>query len=145
MNPAVDGECWIEPETGAVYPTSYHAYRRTREAEEKRAPRHRCLGPDIDRYVWDRWERSERTNCDVGLEFQPGASPRIQRMVSEVVRAIGRGRPVTEAMRQAARRFGLRQGQLRAFITAGVAVHRRMRPESVTRHAIWSSSSFFAS
>jgi len=139
---AVDGDCWIEPGTGVVYPTSYHAYRRAREAEEKWQPRHRCLGPDIDRYVWDRWGRSAAGNGDVALTLRPGASPRIQRIVGEVLRAIGRGRPAAEAMRQAGRRFGLRQGQVRAFISAGVAVDRHKRPESLTPYA--PSSSLFA-
>lgn len=145
MSPAPDSESWIEPETGVVYPTSYHAYRRTREAEEKREPRHRCLGPDIDLYVWDRWGRSAGVDSEVALTFRPGASPRIQRMVTEVVRAIGRGRPATEAVRRAARRFGLRQRQVRAFISAGVVVDRRMRSESVITHATCASSSLFAS
>jgi hypothetical protein len=143
MIPAVEGECWIEPETGVAYPTSYSGYRRMREAEEKWQPRHRCLAPDIDLYVWNRWGRSAPADADVALTFRPGASPRIQRMVGEVVRAIGRGRPAAQAMRHTARRFGLRHGQIRAFISAGIALDRHTRPESVTPHAAWSSSSLF--
>src|SRR6266496_1210623 len=46
---------WIEPGTRQAYPTSYHAYRRAREAEEKPLARHRALGADVDHYLWRRW------------------------------------------------------------------------------------------
>ena len=144
LSPDPDAESWVEPETGVTYPVSYSGYCRAREAEEKWAARHRCLGPDIDRYVWDRWQRSGPSNADVVLTFRPGTSPRIQRIVGEVVRAIGRGRPAGQAIGQVARRFGLRHRQARAFIATGIGFELRDRPEPVVAHGVWSSSSLFA-
>src|SRR5262245_38640437 len=99
---------WVEPGTRVAYPTSYWAYRRTREAEEKPPPRHRGFGPEIDRYISRRWRGPVAADVDVVLSFRPEASPRVQRMVGEVLRAIRRGRPAGEAIRHVARRFGLR-------------------------------------
>lgn len=122
---------WVEPGTRVVYPTSYCAYRRTREAEEKPPPRHCGFGPEIDRYIWRRWRGPVAAEVDVVLSFRPGASPRVQRMVGEVLRAIRRGRPAGEAIRHVARRFGLRHAHARAFITAGIAFEMRSRYDAI--------------
>jgi hypothetical protein len=146
MNPSPDAEHWVEPGTRLAYPMSYSAYRRTREAQEKSPPRHRGLGPEIDRYVWRRWQRLAAVDVDVVLSFCPGASPRVQRIVGEVLRAIRRGRPAGEAIRHVARRFGLRHGQARAFITAGLRFEVRARhdPLAPVDAGAWSSSSLLA-
>lgn len=111
---------WIEPGTDHIYPLSFRAYRRAREAEEKSPPRHRTLGPDIDHYVWQRGLNLAASGVEVHLTVRPDASPRIQRIVSEVLRAIRRGHPAGDAIRHVARRFGLRQAHARAFITASI-------------------------
>src|SRR5882724_479667 len=116
MSPSPDAEYWVEPSTRLAYPMSYCAYRRTREAQEKSPPRHCGLGPEIDRCVWRHWRRPAASNVDVVLTFRPGASPRVQRIVGEVLRAIRRGRPASEAIRHVARRFGLRHAHALAFI-----------------------------
>jgi hypothetical protein len=113
-------DTWVEPQTNQAYPRAYAHYRRVREAQEKRAPRHRTLGPDIDRYVWDRWQRSGASEAEVVLTFRSGTSPRVRRLVGEILRAIRRGHPATDAIRHVGRRFGLRQQQTRAFIAAGI-------------------------
>jgi hypothetical protein len=118
---------WVEPETRVSYPTSYGAYCRAREAKEKWAPRHCRLGPEVDRHVWECWRRPAPSDVDVVLVFRRGASPRVQRMVGEVVRAIRRGRSAGDAIRHVARRFGLRHTQARAFITAGIGFEVRTR------------------
>ncbi len=120
MRPSPNGDQWIEPRTHLAYPLSFTAYRRTREAQEKSPPRHRGLGPEIDRYVWRRWQRSAAETVDVVLTFRPGTSPRVQRIVSEVLRAIRRGQPAADAIHHVARRFGLRQANARGFISAGL-------------------------
>jgi len=118
---------------------SFSAYRRTREAQEKFPPRHRGLGPEIDRYVWRRWQRSPAETVDVVLTFRPGTSPRVQRIVGEVLRAIRRGQPATDAIHQVARRFGLRHANARAFISAG------LRFEMLPRHDAMATVGFEAS
>jgi hypothetical protein len=130
MTGGCNTECWIEPDTRRAYPMAYGAYRRTREAQEKRPPRHRTLDPEIDRYVWRRWRRPVASDVDVVLTFRDGVSPRIQRIVGAVLRDIGRGSPAAVAIRHVARRFGLRQGQARAFIGAGIGFELRERDTS---------------
>jgi|RhiMetdeSRZDD1v2_1073273.scaffolds.fasta_scaffold94657_2 hypothetical protein len=138
-----EAESWVEPQTRLTYPSSYARYRRVREAEEKWAPRHRTLGPDIDRYVWDRWQRSGASAAEVVLSIRSGTSPRVQRLVGEVVRAIGRGRPAAEAIRHTARRFGLRQGQARAFIAAGISFEVRRGDEPMVPRGPEASAALF--
>src|SRR5262245_58181947 len=116
---------WIEPGTGQTYPTSYGEYRRAREAEEKSPPRHRGLGPEVDRHVWQHWREWQAPDVDVVLTFREGVSPRIQRLVGEVLRSIRRGQPAGAAIRRAARRFGLRRTQAHAFISASIAFEVR--------------------
>jgi hypothetical protein len=130
MTAGCNTECWIEPGTRLAYPLSYGAYRRTREAQEKRPPRHRALHPEIDRYVWRSWRWPVVSDVDVVLTFREGVSPRVQRLVGAVLRDIGRGSPATAAIRQVSRRFGLRQGQARAFIAAGIGFELRARDNS---------------
>jgi hypothetical protein len=111
---------WVEPGTHQEYPTSYAAYRRAREAQEKSPPRHRGLGPDVDRYLARRWRDSVRPDVDVVLTFRSGAPPRLRRIVAEILRAIRRGAPAGDAIRHVARRFGLRHTRARALLTAGI-------------------------
>ena len=139
MRPSPNAEQWIEPRTHLAYPLSFSAYRRTREAQEKFPPRHRGLGPEIDRYVWRRWQRSPAETVDVVLTFHPGTSPRVQRIVGEVLRAIRRGQPATDAIHQVARRFGLRHANARAFISAG------LRFEMLPRHDVMATVGIEAS
>jgi len=122
-----DTEHWVEPGTNRTYPLSYWAYRRTREAQEKSPARHCTLGPEVDRYVWRRWRGPAASELHVVLTFRPGASPRIQRIVGEVLRAIRRGQPAGDAIRRVARRFGLRNAHARAFITDAIAYEVRAR------------------
>ena len=117
-------ECWVEPGTSVPYPTAYGAYRRAREAQEKTPARHCGLGAEVDRHVWRRW-RMPVCDVDVVLTFRPDVSPRVQRIVSEVLRSIRRGRPAGVAIRCVARRFGLRQSHARAFITNAIAFETR--------------------
>lgn len=135
MNFLPEAERWIEPKTGLTYPTSYGAYRRAREAQEKSPARHCGLGPEVDRRVWQHWRRRPAPDVDVVLTFRHGASPRVQRIVGEVLRSIRRGRPAGEAIRRVARRFGLRNAHARAFITASIAFEiraQRGQPRSST-------------
>jgi hypothetical protein len=111
---------WVDPGTHHEYPMSYTAYRRAREAHEKTPPRHRGLGPYVDRYLARGWRDSVPPDVDVVLTFRPGAPPRLRRIVGEVLRAIRRGRPAGDAIRHVARRFGLRHTRARALITAGI-------------------------
>jgi hypothetical protein len=141
-----DTEHWVEPGTHRTYPLSYWAYRRTREAQEKSPPRHCTLGPEVDRYVWHRWRGPAASELDVVLTFRPGVSPRIQRIVGEVLRAIRRGQPAREAIRRVARRFGLRHAHARAFITDAIAYEMRARVDLMASSGggPWSPSSALA-
>ena len=132
MRPSPNADEWIEPRTHLAYPLSFTAYRRTREAQEKSPPRHRGLGPEIDRYVWRRWQRSPAENVEVVLTFRPGTSPRVQRIVGEVLRAIRRGRPAADAIHHVARRFGIRYANARAFISAGLRFEMLPRHDAMT-------------
>jgi hypothetical protein len=130
MTAAGNTECWIEPGTSRAYPMAYGPYRREREAQEKWPSRHRSLHLEIDRYVWRCWRRPVASEVDVVLTFRDGVSPRVQRIVGAVLRDIGRGSPPAAAISHVARRFGLRQGQARAFITAAVGFELRERDSS---------------
>jgi hypothetical protein len=116
---------WVDPETRQAYPTSYHAYRRTRESQEKTPPRHCRIGPAVDHEVWRSWRGAPAPAVDIVLTMLPDAPPRVQRLVGEVLRAIRRGRPAGEAIRQAARRFGLRHARAQAFIAASITFEQR--------------------
>ena len=123
-------ECWVEPHTQVPYPQEFEEYRRVRETEERWPPRHRTLGPDVDRYLWEWWQQSA-PQTEVVMSFGSGTSPRVRRLVGDVLRAIARGRPASEAIRHSARRFGLRKGQARAFIAAGITYEVRRAAEPV--------------
>src|SRR5262245_38684370 len=99
---------WVDPGTNHVYPLSYWAYRRAREAEERMPARHRAFAADIDLYLWGRGLGEGDRDVEVHLTVRPDAPPRVRRIVAEVLRAIRRGQPASEAIRQVARRFGLR-------------------------------------
>jgi hypothetical protein len=114
-----------------VYPLSYRAYRRTREAEEKAPPRHRTLGPDVDHYLWRQGRNPETSEVEVHLTVRPEAPPRVRRIIAEVLRGIRRGQPAGDAIRHVARRFGLRHMRARAFITAGIAFEVRPRHDAL--------------
>jgi hypothetical protein len=138
---SAEGSCWVEPGTRNAYPMSYPAYCRTRESEEKAPPRHRGLGPEIDRYVWQRWRGAAAPQIEVLLTFRPGAPPRVRRIVAEILRAIRRGQPASEAIRHVSRRFGLRHTRTREFIMACVDFQMRARPEPGFAVAHWSPTS----
>lgn len=128
--PETPATYWIEPGTDHAYPLSFRAYRRAREAEEKPLSRHRTLGPDIDHYVWRRGLNLQTPGVEVRLTVRADAPPRIRRIVSEVLRAIRRGHPAGDAIRHVSRRFGLRQTNARAFITACIGFE--IRPDGDT-------------
>jgi hypothetical protein len=123
---------WTDPGTRHEYPTSYAAYRRAREAEEKPLPRHRVLGPDIDHYAWRRRRGLAAPAAEVRLTFRPGAPPRTQRIVGEILRAIRRGQAPREAIRRVAKRFGLRHSRVRTLIGACLGFELLLRPEVVS-------------
>jgi hypothetical protein len=123
---------WVEPGTRQPYPISYPEYRRARELEEKRPPRHRTLGFDVDRYVARRWREGLPAEMDVVLTFHPDAPVRIRRIVAEILRAIRRGAPAAEAIRRVANRFGLRHGRARAFLVACVQFETRPRHDGLS-------------
>jgi len=125
MSSSAIAECWIEPGTRLIYPTAYRAYRRAREAQEKTPPRHCTLGAEVERHVWRRWASRRDVEVDVVLTFRPGASPRVQRIVGDVLRAIRRGRPAGDAIRHVARRFGLRHSHARVCISNAIAFETR--------------------
>jgi hypothetical protein len=116
---------WTEPGTDQSYPTAYGAYRRAREAQERPLARHRALGPDIDHYLWRRAQAAGDTEIDVRLTIRHDAPPRVRRIIAEVLCAIRRGQPANDAIRRVARRFGLRHGRARAFITTAIAFEVR--------------------
>ena len=118
--------CWIDPGTNDVYPIAFGAYRRKRESQEKMPARHRQFGPDIDHLVW-RQRLTSVSDVDIVLAVRPGTPPRIQRMVAEVLSRIGRGRPASQAIREVARRFSLRHGRARAFISSNIMLERHVR------------------
>jgi hypothetical protein len=126
---------WVEPGTDRVYPLSYCAYQRTREAEEKTPPRHRTLGPDVDHYVWRRGLSLTTPEVEVSLTVRSDAPPRIRRIVGEVLLAIRRGRPAGDAIRHVSRRFGLRQTRARAFITASIGFEVRVPQDAIASFA----------
>jgi hypothetical protein len=120
---------WADPSTHQAYPLAYDAYRRAREAEDPPLPRHRSLEPAADQYVWDRWRLTPSPEVEVLLTMHPDAPPRIRRMVGEIIRAIRRGRPADDAIRQVSRRFGLRQTRAQACLAACLEVQVRPIPE----------------
>ena len=137
--PDIPAPYWVEPETLQTYPTSYAAYRRAREAEDKRPPRHRTLGPDVDHFLSRRW-RTHVPEVEVRLTMRPDASPRIRRIVNEILRAIRKGQPASDAIRQVSRRFGLRHSRTRAFITASLGFELLARPDTSAPFAMGLSS-----
>jgi hypothetical protein len=113
---------WAEPGTPHIYPLSYEAYRRAREAEEGHPPRHQTLGAAVDRQVWDRWRVAPTPEVEVRLTVRGDAPPRIRRMTAEILRAIRRGQSADEAIRHVSRRFGLRQARVQACLEACLGV-----------------------
>lgn len=111
-----DGAIWIDPGTAHIYPVSFGAYRSVREAEEKPPARHRALGPDVDHYVWRR-RQALAPDSEVLLVLKPNTSPRIRRIIAEILVAIRRGHPAAKAIRLVSRRFDLRPMRARALIT----------------------------
>lgn len=121
---------WIDPGTRHTYPMPYLAYRRIREAEEKRPPRHRSLGPDVENHLSRRRRDRVVPELEVLMTVRPDTPPRVRRIVAEVLRAIRRGQPAGDAIRQVSRRFGLRHGRARACITAYVGFEVRPRQDA---------------
>jgi hypothetical protein len=122
---------WVDPATDQIYPLSFYAYRRTREAEEKAPARHRTLGPDVDHYLWQRGLRPTTPEMEVSLTVRPEAPLRVRRMVAEVLRSIRRGRPAGDAIRRVSQRFGLAQTRVRAFLTASIDFEVRPRTDAI--------------
>jgi hypothetical protein len=123
---------WVDPGTDLVYPLSYRAYRRAREAEEKTPPRHRTLGPDVDSHVWRRGLSTGTPETEVSLTVRPDTPLRVRRMLAQVLRSIRRGRAAGDAIRHVSRRFGLAQTRARAFITASIGFEVRPHPDGIT-------------
>jgi hypothetical protein len=122
---------WVDPGTDQIYPLSFYAYRRTREAEEKVPARHRTLGADVDYYLWQRGLRPTTPEMEVSLTVRPEAPLRVRRMVAEVLRSIRRGRPAGDAIRRVSQRFGLAQTRVRAFLTASIDFEVRPRTDAI--------------
>ena len=117
-------ERWIEPGTARAYPFAYDAYRRLRESQDRRLPRHQLLGAQVDRHVWRRWRVRATASVDVLLTVR-GASPRLRRMVAAILASIRRGHPADEAIRIVSRRFGLPQSRTRAHLAGCVGFELR--------------------
>lgn len=132
MSQGANVECWVDPQTRRTYPVRFEAYRRKREAEERPPSGHRVLGPDVDGYVWRRWGAGLSRDVEVLLTLPPNTSPRIRRLVAEILRGIARGRPAAEAIRQVSRRFGLRQSRTRECLTVCVGVATRPRGDALS-------------
>ncbi len=128
----VDASTWIEPGTGRAYPMSYAAYRRAREAEEKPLPRHRTLGPDVDRYLWRRWRGAAAPEVDIILTVRADAPPRVRRIVAEVLLAIRRGQSAGHAIRRVSWRFGLRHSRALECIAASLGFEARARQDALS-------------
>jgi hypothetical protein len=126
---------WMEPRTGRVYPLTFAAYRRQREAEEQPRRGHRAFGPYVDSYVWRRWGHARTPDVDIVLTLRAGTSPRIRRLVTETLGLIKRGRSAAAAIRQVSRRFGLRQTRTRACLAACIAFTAWPRGDALTRLA----------
>lgn len=126
---------WVEPRTRRVYPLAFEAYRRRREAQERPRSGHRALGPAVDGYVWRRWGDPRSPDVEILLTLRADTSPRLRRLVAEILRAIRRGRSAPEAIRQVARRFGLRQTQARACLAACLGFTTRARGDAISRLA----------
>ena len=128
-----DHGCWLQPGTGHIYPLEFEAYRRRREAEERPLRGHRGLGPDVDRYVWQRWGHRDAQDVEIVLTVRADASPRIRRLVAEVLRRMRRGRSAGDAIRQVSRRFSLRQTQIRTWLAGSLGFTTRSRGDAITR------------
>lgn len=126
---------WVEPHTRHIYPLGFEAYRRRREAEERPLPGHRVLSPDVDGYVWRRWGNARSPDVEIILKLRAGTSPRIRRLVAEILRVIRRGHSASDAIRQVSRRFGLRQTQARACLAACVGFTTSARGDAISRLA----------
>lgn len=124
---------WVEPHTLDAYPVRYEAYRRIREAQDRRRPGHRALGPDVDHYVWQRWGRTRSPDVEIILVLRAGTPTRIRRLVAEILRAIRRGRPASEAIREVSRRFGLRPARTRACLATCVGFALLPRGDDLSR------------
>lgn len=132
---AAEPESWIEPHTCRAYPFRYEAYRSVREAQERPIPGHRTLAADVDYYVWRRWGTARSPDVEIRLTLRHGTSPRIQRLVGEILRAIRSGRPAPDAIRQVSRRFGLRPTRARACLAACLGFATLPRGDGLSRLA----------
>jgi hypothetical protein len=123
---------WVEPRSHRGYPLAFEAYRRHREAEERPLSRHRRLSPDVDGYVWRRWGNTRSPDVEILLTLRVDTSPRIRRLVAEILRVIRRGTSATEAIRRVSRRFRLRQTHTRACLAACVGFMTRSRGDAIS-------------
>jgi hypothetical protein len=124
---------WVEPRTGTAYPVRYEAYRRMREAQERPLPGHRKLGPDVDRYVWQRWGHSPSPDVEILLTLRTDTPTRIRRLVADILRAIRHGRPAPDAIREVSRQFGLRPARTRACLAACLGFAALPRGDALSR------------
>jgi hypothetical protein len=131
---------WIEPETRQTYPTSYPAYRRIREAEDRRPPRHQSLGPHVDLCLARRWRAPVEPETNVRVILRPETPLRVRRIVRDILRAIRRGQPADAAIRHVSRQFGLQHTRAREFITACVQFEVQSLQEAVAPVAAGLSS-----
>lgn len=124
---------WIEPRTRHAYPVRYDAYRRMRETQERPLAGHRGLGPDVDHYVWHRWGPGRAPDVEILLTLREDTPARIRRLVGEILRAIRRGRPAADAIREVSRRFGLRPARTRACLAACLGFTALPRGDELSR------------
>jgi hypothetical protein len=123
---------WVEPRSHHIYPLAFDAYRRHREAEERPLSRHRGLSPAVDSYVWRRWGNMRSTDVEILLTLRADTSPRIRRLVAEILRVIRRGISAREAIRRVSRRFRLRPTHTRARQAACVGFTTRSRGDAIS-------------
>lgn len=123
---------WVEPRTRHTYPLAFEAYRRRREAEERPPSGHRGLGPDVDGYVWRRWGNTCSADVEIHLTLRAGTSPRIRRLVAEILRVIQHGHSANDAIQRVSRRFGLRQTQTRSCLAASLGFTTYPRGDAIS-------------
>jgi hypothetical protein len=131
---------WKEPQTQQTYPTSYPAYRRVREAEDRWPPRHRRLASDVDLYVSRHWRPSVEPRGNVRLAMRPDAPLRVRRIVRVILGAIRRGEPADAAIRRVSRQFGLRHARARTLLTACLHVELQSAADAISPGAVVPSS-----
>jgi hypothetical protein len=113
---------WREPRTQTVYPFEFDAYRRMREREERWPTRHERLGHQVNCHQWREWLSGPPSI--VSFEIRPEVPSRIQHMIGDVLRSIGRGRSADRAIRLVSRRLRVKPLRVRGWIAAHVRWRR---------------------